>query len=382
MSQALASPSNCCSPCDETVNVAIPGPQGEPGADGTNGTNGLNAFTDLTAAFTQPGVSASAVAEVTNSDWAVVGQAVFLEGGGYYNVIAVADSTHVEIENLGYNANSVPTTIIPIGAHIGPAGEKGEAGVGGGGDMLYADNLNAMGSNDTSLSNLGGTAVGKGFFRIPSLALISFPRINADNTVTARTAANFRTDIALVPGTDVQAYDDQLQAISQAAAAADKVPYFTGSGPNDIAVFTASSVGRSLMAQTTSIAMLTALGKVLPRQGFLAKLTAVNMNVTADSPMGIAATRFRVTAVIVEAATATLATAPCSGGLFKTAGGLNPLAADQTLAACVAPINFTSLTLGGIGLTDLFIADLFFRVGTPAGFTATANIWVFGEDLS
>ena len=115
MSQALASPSACCSPCDETVNVAIPGPQGEPGADGTNGTDGLNAFTDLTAAFTQPGVSASAVAEVTNSDWAVVGQDAFLEGGGYYNVIAVADSTHVEIENLGYNANSVPTTIIPIG---------------------------------------------------------------------------------------------------------------------------------------------------------------------------------------------------------------------------------------------------------------------------
>lgn len=143
-----------------------------------------------------------------------------------------------------------------------------------------------------------------------------------------------------------------------------------------------TAFARTLIDDATAAAVRITLEKVLARKGLLAKLTAVDMNATADTAMGIVATRFRVTEVIVEAATATLATAPCTGGLFKTAGGLNPIAVDQTLAACVAATNFLSLTLGGIGLTDVFIADLIFRVGTPAGFAATANVWVMGEDLS
>lgn len=380
MSQALASPANCCDPCSDQVTTQIPGAQGEPGADGTNGSDGISAFSDLTAAYTQPGVNASSDAEVANSDWATVGQIIFLEGGGYYEVIAIPDSTTITIENLGYDANSAPTTVIAIGSHIGPAGEKGADGVGGGGDMLYADNLNAMGSNDTTLSNLDATAAGKGFFRMTSPSAVTFPRINMDNTVTARTAANLRTDLTLVPGTDIQVYDADLTAIAALVSAADRVPYATGAGT--WALFTATSVGRSLVAQATTALMLTALGKVLPRHGMLAKLTAVAMDATADHAMGIVATRFRITGAIVEAATGTLLTGPCTGGLFKTAGGLNPIAADQTLAACVAPTNFASLTLGGIGLTDLFIADLIFRVGTPSTAGITANVWVFGEDLS
>jgi hypothetical protein len=183
----------------------------------------------------------------------------------------------------------------------------------------------------------------------------------ANGGTAAVTAAAARTNLGLVIGTNVQAFDADLT---------------TWAG------LTPSANAQSLVTAANYAAMLVLLGKVLARKGLLAKLTAVNMNATADTSMGIVATRFRVTEVIVEAATATLATAPCTGGLFKTAGGLNPIAADQTLAACVVATNFASLTLGGIGLTDVFIADLIFRVGTPAGFAATSNVWVMGEDLS
>lgn len=131
MSQALAQPQNCCTPCDETVNVAVPGPTGAAGAAGTNGTNGINAFTDTTADFTQPAVGANVTISVGTSAWAVVGQDIFVEGGGYYLVISKPTAASITVENLGYDANSAPTTIIASGSHVGPAGEKGATGATG-----------------------------------------------------------------------------------------------------------------------------------------------------------------------------------------------------------------------------------------------------------
>jgi hypothetical protein len=47
----------------------------------------------------------------------------------------------------------------------------------------------------TGRTSLGGTTVGQALFTLTNPSAITFPRINADNTVTALTAANFRTAI-------------------------------------------------------------------------------------------------------------------------------------------------------------------------------------------
>lgn len=44
-------------------------------------------------------------------------------------------------------------------------------------------------------TTLGGTTAGQSFFTLSNPSAVTFPRINADNTVTARTAAEFRADI-------------------------------------------------------------------------------------------------------------------------------------------------------------------------------------------
>lgn len=57
---------------------------------------------------------------------------------------------------------------------------------------------------------LGATTVGGNLFTLTNPSAITFLRVNADNTITARSAANFKTDLSLTIGTDVQAYDADL----------------------------------------------------------------------------------------------------------------------------------------------------------------------------
>jgi hypothetical protein len=78
---------------------------------------------------------------------------------------------------------------------------------------------------------------------------------------TAATAAAQRTALALVVGTDVQAYSANLAALAGITSAADRLPYFTGSGTATYANFT--SYGRTLAALVDASAGRTALGLVI-----------------------------------------------------------------------------------------------------------------------
>lgn len=69
-------------------------------------------------------------------------------------------------------------------------------------------------------------------------------------------ASAARTTLGLVIGTDVQSYDVELAAIAGLTSAADRLPYFTGSGTASLATFTAT--GRTVVA-VADAAALTAL---------------------------------------------------------------------------------------------------------------------------
>lgn len=70
----------------------------------------------------------------------------------------------------------------------------------GNGDLLSTNNLSDVASASTVRVNLGGTTIGINLFTLTNPSAITFPRYNADNSVSALSASAFRTAIGAGTG--------------------------------------------------------------------------------------------------------------------------------------------------------------------------------------
>ncbi len=380
MAAALPSPSPCCTPaCDETTVVNIPGPKGNTGAACTPCADGINAFTLTNDDFTMPAELANVAVTVVTTAWMAVGENIFIANAGYFKVVSIGDNVTVTLKNLEdsgtgvYPDNVAPGTNVASGQKVTPAGITGPAGTGAG-DMLKANNLSDVVSTSAARTNIGlGTAAvhATGDF------------LQTANNLSDVTAATARTNLSLVVGTNVQAWDADLDAIAGLTYAADRLTYFTAVHTAALAVFT--SAARSLVDDATLDDMLVTLGRVKKRYGLLGSLAAVDLNAGAvDNACAISASRYIVDKVIIDKPVGVTNITTATLGVFVGAGGGGgTVAADQSLAAITTGTKYAGLTLSGVALTDILTgANLQVRVGTPQGAACVADVHIFGIDLS
>jgi hypothetical protein len=118
----------------------------------------------------------------------------------------------------------------------------------------------------------------------------------ANNLSDLANIATARSNLGVAIGTDVQAYDADLTALGGVTSAADKCPYFTGSGA--ASVFTCGAAGRTLVTngyQTEnfcvavsdeSTAITTGTAKITFRMPYAFTLTAVRASLNTVSSSG------------------------------------------------------------------------------------------------
>ena len=115
----------------------------------------------------------------------------------------------------------------------------------------------------------------------------------------------------------------------------------------------------------------------------LAKLSGADFNSTADQPIAVNSSNYIIDAIVVTNASISLTTA--AGGFYDTAskGGTSIVAAAQVYSSLSAATKYLTTTLAAVAASTRYTTTtLFLSLTTGQGSAATADVYIYGRDLS
>jgi hypothetical protein len=182
------------------------------------------------------------------------------------------NGTAAKVGFFGYDASAGRFTFVPDATNSSAvfSGSTGDIEINSvyiGGTQVLSSNTLGSGVTASSLTSVG--AISSGTWQSTAVG-VSY------GGTGATTASGARTNLGLVIGTDVQAYDTELAALAGLTSAADRLPYFTGSGAAALATFT--TFGRSLVDDASASDARTTLGL-----GTIATQNANNVSISGGT---------------------------------------------------------------------------------------------------
>jgi hypothetical protein len=252
--------------------------------------------------------------------------------------------TNTEVDNNFSNLNTAIATGLTAASYTAADVLSKLLTVDGTGSGLDADLLDGLNSATT---NTASTIVARDASGNFSAGTITANLTGTASTATALAAtlgvaaggtgatdaAGARTNLGLAIGTNVQAYNANLNSIAGLTTVADRIGYFTGAGTSAIATFTAA--GRTIVGSTDIANARTNLGLVIGTdvQGYAANLAAIS---------GVS-----TTGIYVRTAAGTAAARSIIGGTDITVTQGDGVAGDITITSTAAPVAGTGVTVTG-----------------------------------
>jgi hypothetical protein len=223
--------------------------------------------------------------------------------------------------------------------------------------LVAASNLSDIANAGTARGNLGGTTVGQNLFTLANPSAITFPRINADNTVSTLDASSFRTAI----GAGTSSFDGTWGSLSGkpanvvsfgSLANASGWLHNDGAGVLSYSTPTKSDVGLSAVENT---ALSTWAGST--------NLTTLGTIATGTWNASVIAGQYGGTGVANTGKTITL------GGNLTTSGAFATTLTATAATSITLPTTGTLATLAGAeSLTNKKLGSL-----TTNGFITTTS---------